>query len=225
MKQPANSDIAALLNHIADLLEAEGENPFRIRSYRSAAATVAGVRQSLAALVVARGAEGLSGLKGIGPKLGGLIEDYVTSGKVELVQDLEKKVPADKLKAIETKSSKHEFAKPIPIPIELILDMDEEYRKLAALKKLKMVAPRLLNPEKKAWLPVMTKVSMGYKFTIMFSNTATAHTLGKTTDWVVVYYEKGKGENQCTVVTESRGKLKGKRVIRGRERECAEYYG
>jgi DNA polymerase (family 10) len=58
----------------------------------------------------------------------------------------------------------------------------------------------------------------------MFSNTATAHDLGKTNDWVVVYYEKGKGENQCTVVTESRGALKGKRVIRGREKECVEYY-
>jgi len=33
-----------------------------------------------------------------------------------------------------------------------------------------------------------------------------------------------KGENQCTVVTESRGELKGKRVIRGREKECGEYY-
>ena len=58
----------------------------------------------------------------------------------------------------------------------------------------------------------------------MFSNTKTAHELGKTGDWVVVYYEKGKGENQCTVVTESRGVLKGKRVIRGREQECERYY-
>jgi putative hydrolase len=34
-----------------------------------------------------------------------------------------------------------------------------------------------------------------------------------------------KAENQCTVVTESRGAVKGKRVIWGRERECEEYYG
>jgi hypothetical protein len=62
------------------------------------------------------------------------------------------------------------------------------------------------------------------KFTVMFSNTAKAHELGKTNDWVVVYFSKGKGENQCTVVTESRGALKGKRVIRGREEECRKYY-
>jgi hypothetical protein len=70
----------------------------------------------------------------------------------------------------------------------------------------------------------MIREYKGYKFTVMFSNTATAHKLGKTDDWVVLYYEKGKGENQCTVVTESRGQLKGKRVIRGREKECGECY-
>jgi hypothetical protein len=64
----------------------------------------------------------------------------------------------------------------------------------------------------------------GFKFTVMFSNTQRAHDLKKTNDWVVVYYRKGEGENQCTVVTESRGPLKGKRIIRGREKECARHY-
>jgi|WetSurMetagenome_2_1015567.scaffolds.fasta_scaffold166267_2 hypothetical protein len=45
-----------------------------------------------------------------------------------------------------------------------------------------------------------------------------------TGDWVVVHYEEGKGENQCTVVTETRDKLKEKRVIRGREKECETWY-
>jgi len=88
-----------------------------------------------------------------------------------------------------------------------------------------MIAPRLLNPGKKAWLPLLATSRKGWKFTIMYSNTATAHKLGKTNDWVVVYYESGKGENQCTVVTEQRGALKGKRVIRGREKECGMFYG
>lgn len=35
---------------------------------------------------------------------------------------------------------------------------------------------------------------------------------------------KTKGENQCTVVTETRSLLKGKRVIHGRESECTEFY-
>lgn len=46
----------------------------------------------------------------------------------------------------------------------------------------------------------------------------------KTDDWVVIYYHKDAGEEQCTVVTDQKGPLKGKRVIRGREIECADYY-
>ncbi len=219
-----NKDIANLLNRIADLLDAKGENPFRVRSYRTAAASVGSVRQSLANLVREKGTEGLSGLKGVGEKLAGLIREYVEKGKVELLEDLEKEVPKEKLKAVEEKKSAHDFVRPIQLPIDVILEVDEQYRTQAAAKKLKLIAPRLLNPEKEAWLPLMVREYRGYKFTVMFSNTATAHKLGKTDDWVVVYYEKGKGENQCTVVTESRGPLKGKRVIRGRERECERYY-
>jgi hypothetical protein len=59
----------------------------------------------------------------------------------------------------------------------------------------------------------------------MFSNTETAHKLGKTDDWVVVYIEKGKGENQLTDVTETRGAMKGRRVIRGQEKERAQPVG
>ena len=213
-----------MLERIADLLDAKGENPFRVRSYRTAAATVAGVRQSLATLVREQGVEGLEGLKGVGEKLAGLIAEYVTKGKVELLRDLEKEVPAEKLKAVQSKKADHAFEKPITIPVKEILDVDAEYRKLAAAGKLKKVAPRLMNPEKEAWLPVMSKSSKGVRFTVMFSNTPTAHKLGKTDDWVVVYYARGKGENQCTVVTESRGAMKGKRVIRGREEECVKHY-
>lgn len=110
------------------------------------------------------------------------------------------------------------------IPVDLVLEIDREYRERAAAGKLKMIAPKAFNPERKAWLPLMVRDYKGYRFTVMFSNTARAHELGKTNDWVVVYYEKGKGEDQCTVVTEGRGTLKGKRVIRGRETECAAYY-
>jgi len=41
----------------------------------------------------------------------------------------------------------------------------------------------------------------------------------------VIYYERAGEQRQCTVVTAERGKLKGQRVIRGRERECREHYG
>ena len=64
----------------------------------------------------------------------------------------------------------------------------------------------------------------GWHFTSLFSNTARAHDLGKTNDWVVLFYEKGEVEGQATVVTETQGPLKGKRVVRGREKECEAFY-
>ena len=58
----------------------------------------------------------------------------------------------------------------------------------------------------------------------MFSNTARAHELGKTHDWVVLYFDAGDGEHQRTVVTAGAGNLKGRRVVRGREAETEYYY-
>ena len=61
-------------------------------------------------------------------------------------------------------------------------------------------------------------------YTALFSNTARAHEAGKTHDWVVLYYDDGSGERQGTVITAERGPLHGKRIVRGREAECAAYY-
>jgi 5'-3' exonuclease len=220
----SNTDISLMLDHIANLLQAKGENPFRIRSYRTAADEVRNASQPLAKLLTSQGSDALQGLKGIGDKLAGLIAEYVESDKVELVQELEKEVPREKLAEVQKKEARHAIATPVEISVDIILEIDSEYRKKAVEGKLKKIAPRKLNPDKTAWLPVMMKSYKGCKFTVMFSNTETAHELGKTDDWVVVYYEKGSGENQCTVVTESRGALKGKRVIRGREKECTTFY-
>jgi len=65
----------------------------------------------------------------------------------------------------------------------------------------------------------------GWHFNALFSNTARAHELGKTRDWVVIYYEKDGHENQHTVVTETHGPMKGRRVVRGLEKECLAHYG
>ena len=64
----------------------------------------------------------------------------------------------------------------------------------------------------------------GYRVHVLYSNTAHAHELGRTQDWVVIYYERDGDEGRHTVVTERRGPLRGKRVVRGREHECAEHY-
>jgi DNA polymerase (family X) len=61
-------------------------------------------------------------------------------------------------------------------------------------------------------------------YTALFSNTARAHELGRTSDWVVLYFDGQGEERQCTVITASRGPLRGRRIVRGREQECLEHY-
>jgi hypothetical protein len=64
-----------------------------------------------------------------------------------------------------------------------------------------------------------------WHFTALHSNTARAHDLGKVLDWVVVYFhEDDRAGAQRTVVTETRGPLLGKRVVRGREEECMTFH-
>ncbi len=110
--------------------------------------------------------------------------------------------------------------------IELLLELDGEYRRKAAEGTLKLIAPKKFNSEGKAWLPIMQTQREGWHFTILFSNTQRAHELGKTNDWVVIYFrhEGEQSDQRSTIVTEFQGDLAGKRVIRGREEECREYY-
>jgi len=109
--------------------------------------------------------------------------------------------------------------------IALLLDVDQTYRRKAEQGKLRKIAPKRFNPKQERWLPIMKTKRKAWQFTALFSNTARAHERGKTDDWVVLYYEKDGRESQCTVVTAERGKLQGKRVVRGRERQCRKYYG
>jgi endonuclease III len=109
--------------------------------------------------------------------------------------------------------------------VQLILQVDNQYRKKASDAELPMIAPKRFNPEGKAWLPVMHVSKQGWHFTALFSNTARAHQLNRTQDWVVIYfYDDKHHESQHTVVTETHGALTGQRVVRGREAECREYY-
>jgi len=113
-----------------------------------------------------------------------------------------------------------------PAPgVALLLEIDREYREQAAAGRLRTIAPKRFNPQGEAWLPVLHAERGGWHFTALFSNTARAHELGRTRDWVVIYYYDGEHvEAQCTVVTETRGALEGRRVVRGREAECRAVY-
>lgn len=110
--------------------------------------------------------------------------------------------------------------------VEELFAIDQAYRERAAAGGLRLVAPKRFNPTGQAWLPVFRARRGGRRYTVLFSNTAQAHRLGTTRDWVVVYW-KGEGggpEGQATVVTAKTGSLRGLRVVRGREAESAEYH-
>jgi putative hydrolase len=109
--------------------------------------------------------------------------------------------------------------------VDEVLDVDRAYREQAAAGHLKLIAPRRFNPKGEAWLPVLHTQRGPRHYTALFSNTARAHKFSKTHDWVVLFYDGGRGERQCTVITSDRGALRGRRIVRGREAECAEYYG
>jgi hypothetical protein len=106
-------------------------------------------------------------------------------------------------------------------PVELLLDVDREYRERAETGTLRKIAPKRFNPGGEAWLPILHSRREKWEFTALFSNTALAHELGRIKDWVVIYYHTDSlPEGQCTVVTETRGPYTGERVVRGREEEC-----
>lgn len=117
--------------------------------------------------------------------------------------------------------------RPLDVPsVADLVNVDDEYRYRASRGDLPTIAPRRFNAAGEAWLPVMETRRGPWRFTALFSNTPRAHELGKTGDWVVLYFSGPDGrERQCTVVTETRGDLRGRRVVRGRERECADLYG
>ena len=107
--------------------------------------------------------------------------------------------------------------------VDLLLDVDAEYRRRTAAGDLPKIAPRRFNPGGEAWLPILHTDRGPWQFTALLSNTARAHELGRTDDWVVVYFHSNDHEEgQRTVVTETRGRLTGERVVRGREADCLE---
>jgi hypothetical protein len=292
---PDNSDIADALDRIADLLEAQGANAFRVGAYRRAARRVADQDQPVADLVVAERGGKLEDLPDIGKRIAGAIREFVRTGRIGLLDRLEGEIaPEDLMQTVPNignelasrihdrlgienleelelaahagelesvpgigprraeaitnsvgallkragrrrgrrirhtatgGSTESDKTRSGPVPeVGQILELDAEYRHKAEAGRLKTIAPRRFNPEGRAWLPIMHTDQSGWHFTALYSNTARAHDLDKVKDWVVIYYDRDGTEGQCTVVTESGGPLEGRRVIRGREKECREFY-
>jgi DNA polymerase (family 10) len=86
-----NSQISDLLNRLADLLEIEEANPFRVRAYRNAARTISDLPHSVESMIAA-GAD-LSDLPGIGEDLAGKIREIVETGHLSLLDSVDKRTP------------------------------------------------------------------------------------------------------------------------------------
>jgi len=76
-----NADIADIFDRIADYLEIEGENPFKIRAYRNAGRTIQGLGPEVRDLVA--GGEELTGLPGIGKELAAKIVEILETGTAQ----------------------------------------------------------------------------------------------------------------------------------------------
>lgn len=87
-----NADIAAIFEEIAELLEIQGDNPFRVRAYRNAARNVGEFGRDLAALL--RKGQELPKIPGIGEDLGRKIHEIVDTGKCSVLERLHKALPA-----------------------------------------------------------------------------------------------------------------------------------
>jgi len=278
-----NAQIAESLRQAADLLAAQGANPFRVSAYRHAADTVAGWPESIAAIHAREGRKGLDALPGIGEGLANAIAEMLTTGRwaqlerlrgsidpvalfqtipgvgTKLATRIHDTLHVDTLEALELAAHDGQLESvpgvgrrraaairatladvlghrrlktPAPSavksgepPVALLLDVDREYRQKSEAGKLPTIAPKRFNPEGKSWLPVLHTTRGEWYFTALYSNTARAHELGRTRDWVVIYYYDDQHlEKQHTVVTETRGSLLGQRVVRGLEAECRAHY-
>ncbi len=105
-----NLEIAFIFNQIADLLEIQGANPFRIRAYRRAAMNVEGLADNIETLAL-NGT--LRNVSGIGEDLADKIDEYIRSGTIQFHEQLKQEVPVGLAKMVEIPSVGPKTAKQI----------------------------------------------------------------------------------------------------------------
>ncbi len=245
----AASELHQLQQPVEEILQQEG-----IEGLERLPAIGKGIAASIREMVLSgnwsqlqrlrHGAEGITLLQtvpGVGPELARRIHDELHVDTLEALEtaaydgSLErlKGVGERRLSALRASLEKmlgrprRNFrAPPEQAPeVDLLLEIDRLYRENAEADELPRIAPKRFNPDNEAWLPVLHTDREGWHFTALYSNTARAHELGMTNDWVVIYfYDDHQQEGQHTVVTETHGPLVGRRVVRGLESACRQYY-
>jgi len=88
-----NADVSEIFNKLADLLDIQGANPFRVRAYRNAARTVTSLPRNVADMIQEN--KDLSELAGIGKDLAGKIQEIVQTGTLSQLEEVEKETPSE----------------------------------------------------------------------------------------------------------------------------------
>lgn len=278
-----------MLERVAQLLELQQANPFRVAAWKQGAEVVRKLEEPLEKVAAAEGEEGIKRVTDLGPSLVSVLREICLTGRLAMLSRLEGAVSVEEglmrvpgvgptlaarahrelgvesledfeaaahdgrlarlphvgprrlemvqreLASMLARSTRRRMrqvddhgrpvARDAQLPnVDTLLAVDEQYRRAAAQDALPKIAPRRFNPTHERWLPILHTEAAGWAFTVLFSNTARAHQRQATHDWVVLYFERDGQEGQCTVVTELHGPLAAHRVVRGRERECAELY-
>jgi Holliday junction resolvasome RuvABC DNA-binding subunit len=94
-RHPANDDLSARLERIAELLEGQHATAFRVAAYRRAASTVADLPRPTADIFEDGGIDALEALPGIGASIASLIREYLRSGRISLLERLTGAVAAE----------------------------------------------------------------------------------------------------------------------------------
>ncbi|MGI9515997.1 MAG: helix-hairpin-helix domain-containing protein [Pirellulaceae bacterium] len=286
---PDNEVMAEALEEVAELLNQQGANRFRVEAYRRAAETMRDLMRPVWQIYEEEGREGLEDLPAVGHTISRALEQMIGGGRWVLLDRLRGEGVAEqafasvpnigpvmahkihetlgieslaelqaaawdgrlanvpgmgekRLRAVrESLSARGRLAQPAAatqtqqqddemaarIPVAELLDIDDEYRRKSEQNKLPRIAPRRFNPAGERWLPILHTERFGRHYTALYSNTARAHEMGTTHDWVVIYLEdhdQSGNHGRWTVITSRFGKLRGRRIVRGREAECGEYY-
>ncbi|QEG35478.1 DNA polymerase/3'-5' exonuclease PolX [Bythopirellula goksoeyrii] len=87
-----NQEIAAAFEQVADLLEFQGANPFRVRAYRNGARKIVDLGERVSEIVADESRQ-LTDLDGIGKDLAEKIEQLVTTGRLTQLEELQSQVP------------------------------------------------------------------------------------------------------------------------------------
>jgi DNA polymerase (family 10) len=86
-----NLDVARTLAEVADLLEIQGSNPFRIRAYRGAVRTVETLTRPLSEMVA--DGEDLTELQGIGKQVDSHIRELLQTGQLTVLDEIAEEIP------------------------------------------------------------------------------------------------------------------------------------